>query len=80
MNYETREAFLELHLNLILAGHYDYGRFLNEIRLEIETHGYSRTHQHELGIILKNLKKVDDSTLSEKLQGIIDSLGELQHS
>ncbi len=79
MNCETRKAFLELYLDLVLAHQADYGEALDQIRTEIEGRGYSRSHQHDLGIILKNLKKVKDSTLSEKLQKIIDSLGSPQH-
>ena len=53
-----------------------YGGVLDEIRLGIETWDYSRNNQHELGIILSFLQQVNDSELSEKLQSIIDSLGE----
>lgn len=80
MNCETCKAFLELYLDLVLAHQADYGEVLDQIRTEIEGRGYSRSHQHELGIILKSIKKVDDSTLSDKLQSIIGSLGEPQHS
>ena len=69
MNDETRKAFFDLEM--VLA-HRHYGD--DQIRLEIEQRGYSRSHQHDLGMILKYLKKVKDSTLSEKLQEIIDSL------
>lgn len=53
-----------------------YGKILNQIRLEIETHGYFRSHQHELSIILRFLRAVNDSELSEILQKLIDSLGD----
>ena len=78
MNDETRKAFFDLYLEMVLA-HHHYGDDLDQIRLEIEQRGYSRSHQHDLGMILKYLKKVKDSTLSEKLQEIIDSLGSPQH-
>ena len=60
---------------------YQYSYFtgvLGEIRLGIEERGYNRSHQHELNIILRFLREVDDSTLTEKLQRIIDSLGNPQ--
>ena len=77
MNAETSKAFLDLYLEMVLA-HRHHGDDLDQIRLEIEQQGYSRSHQHDLGMILKYLKKVKDSTLSEKLQEIIDSLGSPQ--
>ena len=55
-----------------------YGRVLDQIRCEIEVHGYSRSQHHDLGIILRFLRELDDSELSETLQSIIDSLGNPQ--
>ena len=64
----------------LLSEQYRYfGGVLDEIRLGIETHGYYRSHQHDLGIILRFLKEVGNSDLSRKLQTIIDSRGEPQH-
>ena len=87
MTCESHEAFLELYRDMVLAheSRYqaklsDYGDILDQIRGEIETHGYSRSHQNDLGIILQFLKKVNNSELSEKLQNIIDSLGNPQHN
>ena len=55
-----------------------YGRVLDQIRCEIETHGYSRSQHHDLGIILRFLIELDDSELCEPLERIIDSLGNPQ--
>ncbi len=79
MNDEIREAFSKLDHDLIIAGRYPWASIISEIRSDIETNGYYRWHKHELGIISKNLKKVNHPTLSEKLQSIIDSLGEPEH-
>ena len=65
---------------VLLSEQYRYfGGVVDEIRLGIETHGYYRNHQHELAVILSFLKEVGNSELSEKLQSIIDSLGEPEH-
>ena len=54
-----------------------YGGFLDQIRLGIEVRGYNRSAQHDLNIILRLLREVGEgSTLVDKLQNIIDSLGE----
>ena len=105
MNDETRQAFFDLYLEMVLTHqrwhgdsmrsdlpnnernqakvrsdkYHAYGGALDQIRLEIEERGYYRSHQHDLDIILKYLKKINDSTLSDKLQKIIDSLGSPQH-
>ena len=64
----------------LLSEQYRYfGGVLDEMRLGIEEWGYSRNYEHDLNIILRFLKEVGDSELSEKLQSIIDSLGEPQH-
>ena len=64
----------------LLSEQYRYfGGVVDEIRLGIEEWGYYRSHQHDLGIILRFLKEVGNSDLSKKLQSIIDSLGEPQH-
>ena len=90
MNTEISQAFLDLygqmgpkyanHAFVIGREHSTYGDLLDQIRVEIEASGYLPTHQHELNIILNFLTRVDDSKLSEKLQSIIDSLGEPQHT
>ena len=80
MKDETRKAFLDLYQDLVFAHESNSGKFLDQIRTEIEARCYSRSHQHELDIILKNLKKAGYSTLSDKLQSIIDSLGEPQRN
>lgn len=64
----------------LLSEQYRYfGGVVDAVRLGIETHGYHRSHQHELAVILSFLKEVGDSELSEKLQSIIDSLSEPEH-
>ena len=77
MNDETRKAFFDLYLEWCL--HTAITEMILSDKIRNEQRGYSRSHQHDLGMILKYLKKVKDSTLSEKLQEIIDSLGSPQH-
>ena len=55
-----------------------YAGVVDETRLGIEESGYNRNHQHELNIILRFLREVNDSILAETLQRIIDSLGNPQ--
>ena len=50
--------------------------FIDQIRCEIEGHRYTLHHQNELRIVLEFLKGVDDSELSQRLQEIIDALGD----
>ena len=71
-NHERNQANLTSHRYSYFAG------VLDETRLGIEEWGYNRSHQHELNIILRFLREVNDSTLTEKLQRIIDSLGNPQ--
>ena len=89
MTCETHEAFLELRHKMVFAHqqwhhhsikYKDYGKDPDQVRTEIAERGYYRSHQHDLDIILKFLKRVNDSELSEKLQNIIDSLGNPQHN
>ena len=79
MNDETRDEFLNLYLEMVLASYQSWGEILDQIRIEIEGHGYSRGHQNDLGIILQRLKRGNNSELSRKLQSIIDLLGDPQH-
>ena len=53
-----------------------YGRFIDQIRGEIEGHRYTLHHQNELRFISESLKGVDDSELFQRLQEIIDALGD----
>ena len=63
----------------LISHRYSYfAGVLDEIRLGIEEWGYNRNHQYELKVILRFLREVDDSTLTEKLQRIIESLGNPQ--
>ena len=70
--HDTNEATLISHRYSYYAG------VLDEIRLGIEEWGYNRNHQHELNIILRFLREVNDATLTGKLQRIIGSLGNPQ--
>ena len=54
------------------------GHTLDQIRLKIEAHGYLLADQYELNNILVFLIEVNDSDLSERLQEIINSLGDPQ--
>ena len=80
MTEETRQAFLDLYFELVLASHQSLGEILDQIRLDIETHGYTRGNQSDLNSILKLLKRDNDPTLAKTLQGIIDSLGPPQRA
>ena len=80
MNDETSKAFLDLYGDMALAGYRKYGEAIDQIRLEIGQGGYSLSHQHDLGIILKNLKTFRALTFAERLKNIIDSLGSPQHT
>ena len=71
-NNERNRANLISHRYSYFAG------VLDEIRLGIEEWGYNRSHQNDLNIILRFLRDVNDSTLTGKLQRIIDSLGNPQ--
>ena len=65
-------------INLKSQRYSHFAGVLDEIRLGIEEWGYNRGHQRGLNIVLRFLREVNDSTLSEKLQRIIDSLGSPQ--
>ena len=80
MNDETSKALSNLYGDMALAGYHKSGENIDEIRLEMETHGYMPTHQHELGIILRNLQRSGSLTFAERLKEIIDSLGRPQHT
>ena len=80
MNDETRKVLVDLYGDMALAGCHKYGEAIDQIRVEIEQGGYSLSHQHELGIILKNLKTFQLLTFAERLKNIIDSLGSPQHT
>ena len=51
---------------------------LGDIRLGVDERGYDHNHQNELNIILGFLREVNNSFSIEKLQNIIDSLGNPQ--
>ena len=75
---QINEAFLELFQSMVSAGYEEYGRALDQIRVELFPQCYSHSHQHNLDHILQSLKKGNNSELSKKLQSIIDSLPDPQ--
>ena len=75
---QIEEAFCELRLEMMSASYDDYGREVDQIRVELFPQRYSHDHQYKLNYILQALKKAGDSTLSAKLQSIIGSLGDPQ--
>ena len=80
MNDETSKALSDLYSDMALAGYHKSGAYIDQIRLEMETHGYMSTHQHELGIILRNLQRRGAPTFAERLKKIVASLGSPQHT
>ena len=66
--------------NLIFSVSQRYNHFgcvLDEVRLGIEVLGYKLRHYDDLLIILRFLEEFNNSKLQDKLQGIIDALGDL---
>ena len=80
MNNENSKALSNLYGDMARAGYHKSGAYIDEIRLEMETHGYMSTHQHELGISLRNLQRSGALTFAERLKEIIDSLVSPQHT
>ena len=75
MNDEICKAFADLS-ELMFLINYDFAPWLDEIKLEIETWGYIKTHKEKLDFIVRGLK--NDAIFSEKLQRLIDLLGTYQ--
>ena len=77
---DQRHLDNQRHIAKLRSDRYEtYGRALDQIRSEIKEQGYNRIHRRDLGVILRFLKELSDSELSEALQRIINSLGSPEH-